>query len=417
MYRTNSNFAEEKREHTVVTKVCMFLFVISLGLGEVAAIGPIKLSYITTLIVLTALGFENGFRFPIVTKDERKNKLLVFLFVWIAYSIVQLLWIEDYQLFASFFRIQVINVLVVYIITIYITSKKDWVFMADSLLALLMVSLLVGQWEIITGGHIVTLSGVRNVIYYRNRPVAFYGNGNDYATVLALGVFAILCDLSVNRYRISIVLIKLIVVVFSYYQIIAINCRGALYSVILFPMLALILWGVSRISRYSKRQEQLINSLLLFLLVALLLWVFSNNSPTDLVYRYSGSGNYRSDLGRLNMIVNGLKGLLRTFGFGVGMGQSILLNNINLHFFYLEILVESGVFVGGYLIYLFFSLSLSVNEHFSDVTNAVVRTFPLILVLLGVASSGMSRLRVTWIVFALFYLLLCDERNAKEKYD
>ena len=99
--------------------------------------------------------------------------------------------------------------------------------------------------------------------------------------------------------------------------------------------------------------------------------------------------------------------MISSFGFGVGAGQSILANNINLHFFYLEILVEYGIFVGGYLLVIIFMMSFHVDyglRSFSEIMmNSLYRSFPIVMILLGVASSGTVRIRATWIIFVLLY--------------
>ena len=339
--------------------------------------------------------------------NRKINELIRFYYVWIIYAVLQLLWVQDLTLYGTFFRILLINFAVIVFIIIYVQCFSDWMFVLHAFLVMIIVSLLVGFWEIKTGNHLVEVSEQIQYIYIY-RPVAFYGNENDYATVLALGVFAVLIHFVLLKKSWFLFLVDGSLLAVIIIQMVMTTSRGAIYSLFLMVVLLLVMLSATNASRKLKHGRQLSNCFLILIALVVTFLLITNFTSMDLLKMYSNTSNYISDVARIQMIRNGVKALFNSFGLGVGPGQSILANGVNLHFFYLEIIVDYGLFVGGYLLFLFFRLSFwvpSTLENKRDIWgNAIVRSFPITLILLGISSSGMIRLRSTWVVFSLFYL-------------
>lgn len=394
--------------HSKSERLVMRLFIISLGLGEIISIGPIKLSHITTILALMVSLIKNNGVIRLTVENRNYSRMLKFCYVWIGYALFQFIWVQNTELYKTFILILAVNIIIIYIMITYIRTREDWLDILESFLLLILISVLVGFWEMKTSIHLVKLTeDDANIQYYLNKPLAFYGNGNDYATVLMFGVFGILLHLFAKRRKKTEILFDLGLLLAVLYQIVVINSRAALYSVFLLFLMLVVLYRATKASRNSTTNRRAINIFLVFLAVASVGLIFLISSPKEIIVRYSGDGNVGSDLGRVQMIVNGVNALISSFGFGVGAGQSILANNINLHFFYLEILVEYGIFVGGYLLVIIFMMSFHVDyglRSFSEIMmNSLYRSFPIVMILLGVASSGTVRIRATWIIFVLLY--------------
>lgn len=392
-------------KHSKTYKWMIFFFIISLGLGEVVSLAGIKLSYITSIILLVAYLLE--YKGKIVVSNRKYTSFLIFCFFWIIYASIQVIWVQNYLMWWFFYRSLLINIFIIVIIITYIWTEKDLIFVNKSFIVLLGISLAVGLWEIQTGGHIIELTGSQNLIYYRNRPIAFYGNGNDYATVLIYGLFAISLNFYFCRREKTWQLINGLILIGIIYELKAIDARAALYSAILLCLVwPLCIW-LSRINKKSKKNYQILLFVILIIISILIIYFVTNFSANEIVYEISSwssaARNYRSDLGRVEIITNGLKSLLDTAGFGVGAGQSILVNNMNLHNFYLELLIEYGIFIGGYMVLNLFHFLTKVNNRLPVLLDSLIKSFPIVMILLGISSSGALIIRPTWVIISLLY--------------
>ena len=402
-------------KHARIYQMISLGFVISLGFGEVVSIAGIKLSYIFFGLVLAYFfGLNRGE--IILSKSKKKIYRLLSLFLlWMVYPIIQLLWVKDIGLWLSFYRALVINLLVITLLLNYIDTWGDWMWISKAFVIFQMIMILVGYWEIYTGHHLILLEGELNLIKYAARPMSFYGNGNDSATVL----FFCLCNSLVYLFAEKRNFIKkvglLVLISATIHQIVIIDARGATYSIFLLIPFVIYFCIVVKLRKFSVANERWFEIITIGIAIIAVIAIFEAHPIQYYFLLYSGSGNYGSDLGRLELIKNGFEAFKESAFLGTGPGQSILASGINLHFFYLEMLFEYGLFFGGLMLAGIFISAFCKHSEFPMVAESILRSVPFVLTLTGVSSSKTFILRPTWVLLTLLFASLYVKPRNQEK--
>lgn len=390
-----------------IGKIICFIFVLTLGFGEVVSFGTIKLSYLTA----SAFFFYSIFiekKLNIFKKGLNFN-LFIFLLLWIAYSIVQLMWVKNIDLWFSFFRTLLLNILSIILLLNYIGSKDDLVLVMRSFLFLILICLIVGLWEYKTSQHInyMNYSEMNEITIYNisNKPLSFFGNINDNASVLFLGLIISLIYFGIERKKnILINIIRLSFLALIIFEIIIIDARAIKYSVPFLFIFILFFYVLNKMSSSEKTTKMLL--IAFFISFTIMIIIALSINPIEYYFGLISNGtDYMSDIGRINIIRNGYEAFLDSFGFGLGAGQSITISNINLHSIYLEILFEYGILVAGYLLFLFIKMMFSSPNVHCGLSDCTIRSFPIILLLAGVSSSKLFSLKPFWIVLSIVLIV------------
>ena len=402
--------SKKKGSHSFIASLIMTFFIISLGLGESFAIGGIKIIYIFTSLVLLVFIAQ---RKIIRRRKTEELKFLDFCFLWVLYGAIQYFWAIDKSIWMFFYRSLLINVLVVLIIFSFVQTLDDWVLVAKAFTVSIAISLLVGFWEILTGQHLFvedySKMNSNTVMYYLNKPSTFFGNVNDYASVLFLGliiitILFIICREERNTMyrRAARILSYLIAVSSVIYQIIVTSSRGAILSL---PLFLFTLFGFYYFNKLLKdksvfKKNAVLTAIIILSVIFVLLFLSFNSIET---FGVNSSGDLKSNQTRILLIKRAFDAFLNTFGFGVGPGQTVAINGINLHSFYLEVLFEYGVLIGGYVVFTFFRLAYASKIAINETIDAIVKSFPIVLLVLGLSSSKLFSIRLTWVTFALIF--------------
>lgn len=408
----------EKHNVDIVDRFICLAFVVSLGVGEIISIGPIKLSYVTTFIF---------FFYTVIVKKKNNifrnrysNNLLFFAIIMLLYPLLQFLWSKDSGIWLVYYRTLFINVSIVILLINYIGSYKDWILVVRSFLFLILICLIIGAWEYMTGNHLTFVDysemSETTILLVQNKPLSFYGNINDNSSVLFLGlIVALIYFFKHKTKRFVCKIVRLLFCSLIVWEIIIINARAITYSMILLIVSIAFFWIVDRLSKCnSKKSFKIVLSLLLIvlILIAIALCIY----PLDYYLAFISSGtDYSSDIVRIKILKDGFTAFCNTFFLGLGPGQSITINNINLHSMYLEILFEYGLFIGGGLLLVFLSISLKKSINASGLCDYVIKSFPVVMILAGVSSSKLFSIRSFWIAFVLILVLKYSyfDRNYK----
>lgn len=401
-------------KHSRIYQFIAISFVISLGFGEIVSVIGIKLSYITTIMMICAFFYETRGKIVFIQERYKLFTYVIFCIIWGFYPLIQLLWVKNIDYWSSFYRSLFINILVIVLLVFFIQTWDDWKVISKAFIILHFTSLAVGYWEILTGHHIVHLDGVRNLSYYAFKPVSFYGNGNDNATVLFFGLCNILIFMFSHKQKMLTRLALIFLSIATISQIIIIDARGATYSLFLLLLFILYYQIKLRIDRNSKKMGKLISGFILLITVVFIIWGITAHSIEYYLSMFSGEGNYGSDVARVRIITDSFYAFLDTLGFGLGPGQSIVASRINLHNFYLEILFEYGIFVGGFLIVQIIKIGFWEYAYLPLFAKSIVKAFPFVLVLVGVSSSKTFIMRPTWILITLLLMLQFIKPNDGE---
>ncbi|MEG1821069.1 MAG: O-antigen ligase family protein, partial [Malacoplasma sp.] len=132
----------------------------------------------------------------------------------------------------------------------------------------------------------------------------------------------------------------------------------------------------------------------------------SKTNLEQIILKLSGNGDVTSDLFRLSLTKKSFVLLLNSMFLGVGPGQSVALLGINVHNFFLEILSEYGIFIFLGLIIIFYSLLMAYKSRLFIRISSFIMAFVPTFIVIGVSSSGANRIRATWIIITLLYLLV-----------
>jgi teichuronic acid biosynthesis protein TuaE len=286
------------------------------------------------------------------------------------------------------------------------------------------VLVLLGFWELLTGHHL-PVSGyyeaklavlepyVRAAVMYR--PTGVFNNPNDYATFLAL---SIPFGLSLARYHRKLWLraFGMATVLLGGYLILATGSRGNLLAVLL--ELGFLWFFLVRGAQRLK----------LAVAVAAVVGVVLVITPTPARVILQGAREqfasilYEMPLEsgsiyvRRNLFKNGLLFVYRTAGFGVGAGNAEhwmanfarynTFGNLNPHNWWVELLVDYGVFIfAGYLL-LYLSIVRRlwrIHKHTTGAWRIICEALLLSLVGFSIASVSPSSIMAftpNWMLFA-----------------
>ena len=405
--------------HTPLYRLLVFLLIFTSGMGSVCSFMGIRPSYVAAFAVAVMLGIDK-LRTLDFTANRRYLFALAFLFVWGAYALLQALFVRDVSFYAIYLKGLFINIFLIFVIIDYVRDANDVRFLLYCFATYIAVCLAIGLFEIFTNVHIVRIRETSNWL-----PHSFYGNQNDNAAVLAYGVFVILlCLLRSDSYGVRSVFSVLLAV--AIFEVIATESRAAILGLCVMAVFTALLAFLVYVRERSRKTYRilLISGFSLFLLA--LCSVFIVFTPAELIELLSGEGNQASDSLRLNLIISGIRSLFETYGLGLGAGQSITLNGINLHNFYLEILSEYGAIIGGTFVagmiaimFEFTEFKWSCDKERNLVADGLLRSFPIALVLIGIGPSSAVNIRSTWVIisiaFALKYVSGNTQRTAEIK--
>jgi len=337
------------------------------------------------------------------------KRYLLFLGVWLIYAIFSMAWAVSKSDAIKDIVFLFTNVSIIFFVVYYFSNDKDLKRFYYLWLAVFGGLLLLGVWEHLTGQHL-PVSG------HYIEPTGVFHNPNDYATFLALSIpFA----LGALRYAKNMLvrLIGLGEVAIAFYLIVVIGSRANILAVLLeIAFLVLLLT--------SLRQKLKITVAAIVCLAIAVLFL-----PGPVQQFFSEVGDQLSSLAtqaqlgtgsvavRMNLARNGLIFLYSTAGFGVGAGNAeYWMANfarydtagiLNLHNWWLEILINYGIFVfiGYVVMYIGIILKLWHAWHKAVDRKERMIAEALLLAFIGfffasISSSSIMAFNPQWLLFA-----------------
>jgi len=387
--------------------IILYFMIISANLGEIAKVGNIKLAWLfgASIVIVYIIFFINNYQ---LLKINHKNKklLILFFYIWALYALFQHIFLVNKPYSFQFLLVLLINC---YIVILIITNSKcinDVLYFNKAVIISLLINMIIAIWELRTGQHLVKLEGEQNIIYYSNKALATFGNGNDFATFLYFGIIAIFIDIIYNK---KFIIFKIIIVFIAIILIIIINARGAIYGVVL--LLAFWLFYYYTLRYINKSILIIFNIFAIINIFVIIIIILSTNLLESLIYKISSSSNINSDLYRLELIKGSLKIFYDSFFMGVGPGQSINILGMNIHNFFLEILAEYGIIIFIGIIGLFFNIHLSFSKIKNVMLASLNMAFVPSFVIISVSSSGANRIRATWIILAIIFSIINNKED------
>ncbi len=389
-------------DHKTKTQILIFLTIVSSCLGEVINIFGIKISWIFAFLTVVFFFIDNQKLFTFKTK---KVQIVFWFFLfWICYATVQLLFTNFNSNATTFYVILLINVFLVIMILLNAKSINDLVFFNKALILGLYINLIIAIWEILTGRHLVSLNAG---LAFSDKAHGAFGNINDLSTFIAFGVFSVIMDLALTHKHI---LSSIIIIIVSFYTVTKTNSRAPLYGLIILAIFWLLFELMLIVYKQGKEYFNLLMFFMVSILVILSVMVFQRYNLEQLVLIISSSGNEKSDLLRLQLSKEAISIFNDSYFLGVGPGQSVTLLGINVHNFFLEILSEYGLIVIG-VIAIFVSTFKAYKTNLPHYTVALFMAFIPFFTMVSISSSGANRLRITWVLLIIIFLVVDFKNN------
>lgn len=353
-------------------KILIYITIIAGFLGSVLnynvgsfAIFPyrILLPLMSMILFLRFLGQRQTTAYRYI---KVSNYILFYIF-WAFYALLSLLWAVDKN--RAILNIIFLNtgILCVFLIVYYFKDINSMNRIFKIWLIAFIIMIGIGIWEILTGNHLPgsKYSDLQNY-YFRYLPVAVFYNTNDFATFISISLPIILIGISQIIKSLKWYVGAAVFIIAIY--VLANTQSGANIVAVILEMSFWFLILQKGISRIKIIVFALLASLLIFSFYSDIaqtalnkVTVQLNTIPTDLA----------EGANRKSLYLNGLHFAIESYGFGVGAGNvEYYMENspiyfthaIDMHNWFLEILVNYGILVFiGYL-FLYFGLLRSLYQ-------------------------------------------------------
>jgi teichuronic acid biosynthesis protein TuaE len=418
-----------------VQRFLLYLTIISGFIGSailLIPIGPIHLFPYRMLLLLLWILFATGILLhgKVDISHIKVRRYLQFLGVWLLYAILTLAWAASKTEAIRDIAFLFMSVSSIFFVVYYFSNGKDLKRFYYLWLAVFAGLLLIGIWEHLTGQHL-PVSGYfgETRVRFMFRPSGVFHNINDFATFLALSIpFA----LGFFRYakRLLTRLVGLGAVVVAFYLIVVTGSRANMLAVLL--ELAFVVLLLTNIRQ--KVKVTVVAGIFLATVVVFLpgpIREFSSEITGGLSTIAAQAELDTGSVGvRMNLARNGLIFLSSTAGFGVGAGSAeYWMANfsrydtsgiLNPHNWWLEILVDYGIFIFAGYILLYLGLIRRLYEIYrrlDDRTDKMIDE-TLLVALVGfffasISSSSIMAQKPQWFLFA-FALAFLNYHRIKE---
>lgn len=310
-----------------------------------------------------------------INVKKANNYSTNFMFVWFVYAFFTLAWAKDYIGWIKAVFFIGLGFLAIKIYSKYFKNSKDIIRSFRVILPIIIFHNVLGWYELITGQYLF-LSEERLVRYLRyNYPVSTFGNTNDYAVFLMFSFFVLYICLMNSKRNIT-KLVYIVSMISTVVLLLSTGARAALLGFII-GVIIIVFYSIQR----KQTRRMLISLLVAFIFVTIfnpqIILSFFTNIESALDFNFTNQSN--SEFVRINLIKNGISFLISTFGFGTGAGNiEYWMANygvyntgrvLNIHNWWMEILVGYGVVI--FILYLvfYFKLFLSMKHKFRTSTN------------------------------------------------
>jgi len=363
---------------------------------------------------------------------SRVKPYMAFLGLWVAYAVISLGWAAVKGDAIRHLIFLFMGVSLIFFALYYLRSYRDLQRLYWIWLGIFCGMVALGFWEHLTGQHL-PVSGYfgETRARFMYRPTGVFKNPNDYATFLALSIpFA----LGLLRYakRWLPRLIGLSTALAAFYLIVVTGSRANILAVLLeLVFLVLLLTDISQ-------KVKVATAATVCVAIALFLLPGPIHELAAKITREFSSIATQAELStgsvaiRTNLALDGLVFLYSTAGFGVGAGNAeYWMANyarydtagiLNLHNWWLEILVNYGlfIFVGYVMFYASLVWQLWRIWRTTDRGRNRMIVEALLVALIGflvasISSSSIMALTPQWLLFAFALAFLNWWRCSKPR--
>ena len=359
------------------------------------------------------------------------TKYIDFLLIWCIYALCSILWAASlyYWFISTYFLI--LGVICALIFNLSIKNIKHILHCVYIVWFICVIHACIGWLEILSGKYYF-LYDVKDIIIYKTNmmPISSFGNTNDFATCMLIGIFISLGLMSL--YQSKFLRLFMLLNIMSMFTLVVFSSSRA--NIIGF------LLGMSFLRLMSSNRSFLKNFFTLCLIYVVAVVISAVLYPTLLTNirvfceaLISSASEGTSINIRKNLILNGIYFLKETYFCGVGAGNSAyyMLTRtifptwgiINMHNWWMEVLVDYGVIIfWGYISFYIRMIIENIKIYRTYYTKdksyiyGIAMSFVGFLIAYSFASisssSNMSN-EFVWIIFAIILAFLNVCRKQK----
>ncbi|WP_394186936.1 O-antigen ligase family protein [Metabacillus halosaccharovorans] len=393
----------------------ILIFTISLGFFQSALfsvrIGPISLFPFRILFIVLFIWFV----FKLVTSKVNTSHLngnvsihLGFFIFWLGYSILSLIWVKSLSDAINYIFLLAVGVFIVYFTVLYLKNSFDYIYLFSAWILVLIIIIGIGLWNHFTLNHLSSSYIYSAPEHKRAIPTSVFYNQNDFASYLAISIYFLFAAF---KYLKNYILksICLLLILLSCYLMYVTDSRASILAVVFGFLVLFFLYLPTKIKKLT---------IIATTLVGLFSSILFFNDILGFIGGSSSSIQEDNSLNiRTNLLKNSVDFVTNSFGFGVGAGNAeYYMENLsiyptqgvlNVHNWWIEILVNNGVlvFVGYIILYLtilinLYSIFKTVNNRLEKmVCEALLGAF-IAFIIASISPSSISNLNYHWILLA-----------------
>lgn len=390
----------------------VYFFSIDIGLFQLS---PYRIMLIISIILIpkikksTVHGLRNSLNYG----------YFLFMFLWVLYSIIPLLWVRDFSSWIKIYIFLTSGLITTWYVGLYFKKKSDIIIALKITEFMAVIFGGIAVYEIITGDFLFI--GSDNIVHYQEVsqtyssigiriPISIFGNPNNYSLFLLFSVFT---SFGLSKIKISKKgrYMSLILMLFFIFLLIATQSRSGFLGLII-GFFAYFLTVLKR-----RNAKNIWNFFLIIIIGFLFIipWLINNQDIVSPLTSVDFSGNDRV---RVNLINNGLHFLINTLFLGVGLGNieyhmshSAIYPTWgikNIHNWWMEILVSSGIFIFLYYLIIYFKNILRLYRFSSfkcdkdmHYLSAVFFSYLIGFLIASIGSSSLMNNEWIWSITAI----------------
>ena len=401
VHRTNRNFYDYS--------IIFLLALVSFGniggaLQPIRVLGLLFLPFIVIWIIFKK-------------HSPKLQKIIFLLIIWYLYSALSIFWtIDKEQGFKELFYYLVHFVIFFQLIAWAEKANKPKDSIIMGWILLLVFTLPVALYEIITLNHLYTDTFADEVFYFGGETLAYrrasvtFGNLNTYVLILVFSAPFLLSAMFKAKGK---SLLGLLVIFSALMYTLLVNAsRGGIIAIVL--LLAVYAF-YKKISSTGISIKKIISRAFAFTIIAYVVnkvFAVSDTIFVKLLSRSeSGASSFTSDSSRLQIWDASYRVILDTYFLGSGIGSEVpILTNYNAlvpntHNLFIELFMQFGVFIFLGFIYILFRIYYSGIKFGSIQYKVAILGSFLSLLPLSIINSNYLLMPALWVYLSSLYIL------------
>jgi len=372
----------------------------------------------------------------ILQKNEfskiKNSEVSIFYLLWAIYSVMQVAIIGDLIRWARVFWFFISGVITILFSLQYLRNKSDILKILKILLIVIIIYQVFAFYEILSGNYI--FENEYNQDYYSTAlanigiriPISLCGNPNDFGLFCIMAFYVALSYNKIFKKRLGKA-ISFLLEITSIFLVFATQSRGNIIGLLIsIPFLLIMQY---KIEIAWKR------IILVFLIVFIVMYVFLITPIYNEVIKELVTIDFRAKSGsiyiRENLIRNGLIYLKKYFYMGVGLGNiefHMGINPIfdvgkyrNIHNWWMEILVSSGLFIFIGYVYIYVKTSINLIEIYKNFKDKDFKflaisffCYMIAFIVGSISSSTIIDVEWIWVFWAIIYSFINIYKINKE---